>query len=180
MKKPLPSNFPDFFAPELDGPYANIEIGASSKPRKIELYQIIPDKPAKRTPKKVVQTKPKPRGPIPRDLTEYVNLIQLADKLYRRAENSKGSPRGVGHRPRASARKIGPFQQVTFHGEAERAYERALELLEQLFDYEPGVILPWLDRFVIFGRCSNLNPSPDPEGVPRVITIRSKYKRDLE
>lgn len=101
---------------------------------------------------------------IPKEVAKllhpYQEVLQRADALNRRPERTLPSP--------MQRFKMGR------HGvhSAEREYERALELLQCLFDDAPGVGR-WFDRPVRFGAPDE--PTPDAEGMPRVRGSRSPY-----
>lgn len=180
MKKPTLFNLLDINnAPELEGVTEDTQFGATAKSSGIELYQVIPERIVKSTRKTTAPSRPKPRGIMPRELVRYIDLLKLADSLYRRAECSARARRSEWRGPRPAARELGPNGRKSLHGEVERAYDNALELLEQILADTPATVLPWLDRYVVFGQCSDYSPSPDPDGVPRVITVRSMYKRKV-
>lgn len=170
MKKPTHFNLLDTDdTPESDGVNEETESGANAKSYKIELYRVIPEKLEKSKGRTNGTTPWRPRGEMPRELYEYVDCLRRADKLFARSGN------GALVR-RSGTRLFGPKLQASVAGEAERAYERALELLEQMMGETPA-IYAWLDRQVVFGWPHDSSPTPDPEGVPRVITSRSRYKR---
>jgi hypothetical protein len=101
-----------------------------------------------------------PPRPIDRksaqDFGDYNRRLRTADLLYGRAEGT-----------RVRKRK-------TLHHAAEQAYERALESLQELLGDQPGLQI-FLDRAVSFDMDDA--PSPDPDGVPRVVSSKSIYAR---
>ena len=97
---------------------------------------------------------------VARLLRPYQEALQRADALNRRPAQPLPSPKQRFKTGRHGAQS------------AEREYERALELLQCLFDEYPGVGR-WFDRPVRFGTSGE--PSPDAEEVPRVRGSRSPY-----
>lgn len=91
----------------------------------------------------------------PDDLVEYEQLLKKAILLYNRAE-------AASLRADQSARGL--------HEKAEVAFEKALRRLQEMIAQDPSLQM-WLDRHCDFTAIGNL--SPDPIGVPRVITSRS-------
>ena len=100
---------------------------------------------------------------IPKEVAKllgpYQEALQSADALNRRPARPLPSPQ--------QRFKMGYGAQS-----AEREYERALELLQCLFDDDPGVG-QWFDRPVRFGASDE--PTPDAEEMPRVRGSRSPY-----
>lgn len=103
-------------------------------------------------------------SPIPKEVAEllrpYKEALQRADALNRLPERPLPSPKQRFKMGRHGAHS------------AEREYERALELLQCLFDEYPSVG-HWLDRPVRFGTSDE--PSPDAEEVPRLRGSRSPH-----
>lgn len=112
-------------------------------------------------------------SPMPRHIAsvlyKYAELLRVADDLYRRAERNGSTYcteiEYVGLRPKKS-----------IHNQAANAYERALEFLDEECSEQPGMVT-WLDRPYMAGH--ETTASPDPEGVPRLITSRSPYANTL-
>ncbi len=95
-------------------------------------------------------------------LNPYKEALQWADALNRRPERTRLSPQQR-------------FKKGLHHAQsAERAYERALEILQCVLDEYPSVS-QWLDRPVRFSATNE--PTPDAEEVPRVRGSRSPYAR---
>ncbi|MCX7164799.1 MAG: hypothetical protein NTV11_00810 [Rhodocyclales bacterium] len=113
--------------------------------------------------------------PVPRYIVSilkpYIAELERADFLYARAESSRSN-----HCSGSSY--VGLHPKRTLACQAENAYDRAHELLEQLVESYPEILM-WLDRPVKFGQV-NGTLSPDPEGVPRLITSRSQYAYTLK
>lgn len=103
-------------------------------------------------------------SPIPKEveklLRPYQEALQRADALNRRPARALPSPQ--------QRFRMGNHGTQSAEGE----YERALELLQCLFDDYPS-LGQWFDRPVRFGTSSEL--TPDAEGVPRVRGSRSPY-----
>ena len=92
-------------------------------------------------------------------LRPYRDALQRADALNRRPARPLPSPKQR-------------FKMGCCANSAEMEYERALELLQCLFEDDPG-IGRWFDRPVWFGVPDE--PTPDAEEMPRVRGSRSPY-----
>ena len=96
----------------------------------------------------------------------YLAILKRADFLYARAESSRSD-----HRSGSSY--VGLHPKKSLACQAENAYDDAHEELQQVLEEYPDAI-SYLDRPVRFGMVEG-TLSPDPEGVPRLITSRSQY-----
>lgn len=110
-------------------------------------------------------TLPKVPTSVRQQFSKYNALLRRADRRFDEAENSAGS--------RMMRRRTCRPDLQSPHRLAERDYEHALEILEELLQCEPRVSV-FLDRPVSFGLDSALNP--DQESVPRLKTSRSPYR----
>ncbi|RZI43676.1 hypothetical protein EGT07_07875 [Herbaspirillum sp. HC18] len=108
------------------------------------------------------------RGKLPSSLKRYVECLRRADLLHARAESLGNS----AHRP--SLYGIQAFRRPPFPRTAEQEYEYALEILEESLSETPGIRC-WLDRPVCFGHDDCVSAAP--EGMPRLITSRSRFAR---
>lgn len=102
---------------------------------------------------------------VRQQFSRYNALLRSADRRFDAAENSASS----SVRLRRSRR---PDLQSPYRL-AERDYEHALEVLEDLLQCEPSASV-FLDRPVSFGQDNA--PNPDQESVPRLITSLSPYR----
>lgn len=179
MNTPQPTEVSEFNIQQRDAERDGNKFGTGPMQDRIELYRVAtenPDTPVRRI---FHESRPKPHGSMPQELDEYIRRVQFADLAYGRAERGARLQRGIARGPHPSASKLGPFQRKTLSMKAEEAYQRALEYLEELICFCPGLVWYWLDRNVNFAHPIDA-PSPDPDGVPRVVTVRSKYRRNIQ
>ena len=109
---------------------------------------------------------------VPRHISsmfkEYNAEVGRGDRLVSRAA------RGGSSASRSVKRRhFRPIRQTSLCNQAESAYEHANELLEELFDLNPG-IGAYLDRPVRIGHIEG-TATLEPEGMPRLITSQSQY-----
>lgn len=97
--------------------------------------------------------------------SRYSALLRSADRRFDGAENSAGSSMRLRRTRRPDLQN--PYRL------AERDYEHALEVLEDLLQCEPSASA-FLDRPVWLGLGNA--PNPDQESVPRLITSLSPYR----
>jgi hypothetical protein len=98
-------------------------------------------------------------------LQPYEKALKRADFLDARANACSGK-----RRPRF----ISPlYRKTPLSIQADNAYERALEILQQLLEKEPGMV-GCFDRPIKFD-IDDLAPRPDVVSVPRRITSRSQH-----
>lgn len=112
---------------------------------------------------------------VPRHISslfkEYNAELGRGDRLASRAA------RGGSSTARSVKRRhFRPIRETSLCNQAESAYEHALELLQELFELNPG-IGAYLDRPVRFGQVEG-TATLEPDGMPRLITSRSKYARN--
>lgn len=107
---------------------------------------------------------PVPVGRRPRAVSVYADLLRVADQLDARPRSKK-----------AQLSKLCLSSHRTRPCNAETAYTRALEFLEEQLECDP-TILNWLDRRPNFNS-HNESPSPEASDVPRLLTSRSRYAR---
>lgn len=108
---------------------------------------------------------PKMPKNVRQQFSRYNALLRSGDRRFDGAENSAGSSTTLRRSRRPNLQS--PYQL------AERDYEHALEVLEDLLQCEPCA-LAFLDRPVWFGLGNA--PNPDQESVPRLITSLSPYR----
>lgn len=106
------------------------------------------------------------------ELEKYVALVRKADILYRSAERTK-----AGRQPKALDKAAIPShwrsldsRAVAFR-KAEKAYERALEFLDDVW---PSVV-HLLDRS--FTGWVESDVTAEPWGVPRFVESKSRFVR---
>lgn len=99
---------------------------------------------------------------------EYNAILRKADKLaWKASDGSSRPPRSV------KGRHLGPIRVRSFSYQAESHYDHALELLRDLIETNPGIVV-YLDRPYRFGQNED-TVTLEPEGVPRTIWSRSPY-----
>ena len=108
---------------------------------------------------------PKMPKNVRQQFSRYNALLRSADRRFDGAENSAGSSMRLRRTRRPDLQN--PYRL------AERDYEHALEVLEDLLQCEPSASA-FLDRPVWLGLGNA--PNPDQESVPRVITSLSPYR----
>ena len=92
----------------------------------------------------------------PEAVTEYEKLLRDANFIYNKAEGLRGE-------------KHSRTRQQLYY-DAEAAYERALEHLEEQSQFDPSFQM-WFDRNIHNTEDNDIGPSP--AGMPRVVTSRS-------
>ena len=110
----------------------------------------------------------------------YSETLAKADELDNRAEHTKAM---VMPSAKTKMRLLTTGQPCSrssnsrniLRRRAEKAYERALEILEELLGESPDLV-NYLDRPVCFN-CENCNVWPDIESVPRLINSRSPHNK---
>jgi hypothetical protein len=109
----------------------------------------------------------KMRGTLPSCLKRYIDCLRRADLLHARAE-TRGK---AANRPLYG---LQAFRRSPLSRTAAQEYEYALEILEELLSERPEMQC-WLDRPARFDSDGCI--SPDPAGVPRLITSHSRFAR---
>ena len=96
------------------------------------------------------------------ELKRYQDAVHTADRVYYRTGNKVSRTLSPKQR----------FKRGLFRHDAESAYERAFEILEDLVSTQPW-LARFFDRPLVFGQLGDL--SHDPEGAPRLNGSRSPY-----
>lgn len=108
----------------------------------------------------------------------YIERLAKADRLEYLAERARQSSKPLAKKIRQmrmlgySTAKISSSREL-YRRNAEAAYEQSLEKLQDIIEECPAVVT-YLDRFPVFDG-EHCNVSPDPAGVPRLRTSRSRY-----
>ena len=119
---------------------------------------------------------------IPQDIKNamrpYIERLAKADRLEYLAERERQSSKPSAEKTRQmrmlgySTAKISSSREI-YRRKAEAAYEQSLEKLQEVIEEFPAVVT-CLDRIPIF-EGEHCNVSPDPAGVPRLRSSRSRY-----
>ena len=108
---------------------------------------------------------------IAAELKQYEARLEPADRLYALAERSHRSGFSI-------RRRRWPIRTKSLHTRAESAYEDAILYIKQAVVMHPGIVV-WLDR-PVNGDELDSDLSPEPDGVPRLITSKSQYAHTLK
>lgn len=111
-------------------------------------------------------------------MRSYIERLAQADRLEYRAERARQSSKLSAEKNRQmrmqgySTAKISSSREM-YRRKAEAAYEQSLEKLQGIIEEFPAAVT-YLDRFPVFDGV-HCNVSPDPAGMPRLRSSRSRY-----